>query len=310
MKMRLMILAAATLALAVGVPVAPAQSFYDDFDGLGYIVGNPLPSPWITGSNGNAVEVTDYGTGGSTNYTAAFYFGDPNNYDWGASFRPISPWGGGVAYARIRRRPFGGAQLALTQTTENYRNGIQFNDDSVRIHFDDWRDTRNQAIAWVRVNGTNELKTADFNIQEDQWYDVRITYSADRRDFTFEYKRDTQTVWTLGLQHTASEELNLNYVGLGVAVYSSGNAAQWVGYDVVPEETSFTNLVVQDTPALEFLSSVGQPYRLEYTTDLVSSSFWDSAGANLTGTGANMYFFDPNEASGSSTSKAYRIVTP
>ena len=232
----------ALMGLAVGLAMSGSAgmattAWYDDFDS--YTPGNELPSPWVDGTNGNGVRATDYP--GGSDYSAAFYFGDPNNYDWGASFRPLEA-GEGIAYARMRRRPFGGAQLALTQTTENYRNGIQFNDDSVRIHFDDWRNTRNQAIAWVRVNGANEMQSADFNIQEDQWYDVRITYSADHRDFTFEYKRDIESTWTLGLQHTASEEMTLNYVGIGSAVFSSGDSHLFVG--VVPEPSAFALLAL------------------------------------------------------------------
>ncbi len=142
------------------------------------------------------------------------------------------------------------------------------------------------------------------------WYDVRLSWTPDRKTFTFEHKDTTTDEYTLGFQHTMAEPLTLNYVGLSLAVYSSGNGAQWVGYTFEPEEISFTDMQLQDTAAMEFLSAMGKPYRLEYTTDLVSSSTWHGAGASLTGTGTNMYFFDPQEAAGSSVSKAYRIVSP
>jgi hypothetical protein len=90
-----MSLAATPLALALCVPAAPAQSWHDDFDGPGYTPGNPLPSPWIDGTYA-PVSVTDYGTRGSTNYTAAYYFGNYNDHRWGASFRPLDLGAGTV----------------------------------------------------------------------------------------------------------------------------------------------------------------------------------------------------------------------
>ena len=77
-----------------------------------------------------------------------------------------------------------------------------------------------------------------------------------------------------------------------------------------PVGTTILDLGLEDTVALEFLSESGTVYELQFTTDLVSSSLWQNAGAALTGTGTNMFFFDPNEATGTSTSKAYRIGEP
>lgn len=71
---------------------------------------------------------------------------------------------------------------------------------------------------------------------------------------------------------------------------------------------SFTEVALADTLALEFLSVSGTVYDLQFTTDLVSSSLWENAGATLTGTGTNMFFHDPAEATGTSTSRAYRII--
>ena len=72
----------------------------------------------------------------------------------------------------------------------------------------------------------------------------------------------------------------------------------------------FTQVSLEDTVAMQFLSLSGTVYTLEYTTDLVQSSEWFNAGSSLSGSGTNMFFFDPHEHSGSSTSKAYRILMP
>jgi len=307
MRTRALISLAAVIVVSGSAAMAVTE-WYDDFDATGYVVNYPLPSPWIDGSYAPLV-VTDYGTGGSTNYTAAYYFSNYNDHRWGASFRPIIAYGEGVAYARVQVSPAGGAQLALTADTESYAYGISYNDDNVRFHLDDYQGTRDNYSVRIKVNGEYEVAdTVNFDFINYEWYDIRISWTADRQTFTFEYKRDIETEYTLGLQHTTSEPLTLNYVGLSTAVHSSGNGAQWVGYSLVPNKPSFTDMQFQDTAAMEFPSLSGQLYLLEYTTD--NASTWHSAGASLTGTGGNMYFYDPQEPTGSSTSKAYRIVTP
>ena len=272
--------------------------WHDDFDT--YTPGAALPSPWIDGSYAPLV-VTDYST-------VAYYFSNYNDHRWGASFRPLEP-GAGTVYARVRVNPAGGAELALTADTESYAYGISYNDDNVRFHLDDYQGTRDNYSVKIKVNGEYEVtNTVNFDFVNYSWYDIRLSWTADRQTFTFEYKRDIEAEYTLGLQHTTSEPLTLNYVGLSTAVHSSGNGAQWVGYSLVPNKPSFTDMQFQDTAAMEFPSLSGQLYLLEYTTD--NASTWHSAGASLTGTGGNMYFYDPQEPTGSSTSKAYRIVTP
>ncbi len=210
----------------------------------------------------------------------------------------------------MRINQFGGAQLAITENTDNYAYGIDYTEDSVRFHLDDFKGPRNIYGTRVRVNGVNYTNGVSlFSLVESDWYDFRITWTADRQNFTFDYKRDTNSVWTLAHQVSTPEPLTLNYVGLGLAVYDSGNGAQWVGYSLVPSKPSVADMqILQDNAAMEFPSLAGQPYLLEYTTD--NASTWHSAGASLTGTGGNMYFYDPQEPTGSSTSKAYRIVTP
>ncbi len=278
--------------------------WYEDFQG--YNVGVAPPSPWLDGTP--PITVSDY-FNSDTNLTATHIFGNFNDHRWGASFRPIISFGEGTAYARMRVNPGGGAQLALTENVGNYAYGIDYNGDSVRFQLDDYQGTRDAYSSRIRVNGVDYDPGPDFPMVNSDWYDFRITWTADRQNFTFDYKRDTNSVWTLAHQVSTPEPLTLNYVGLGLAVYDSGNGAQWVGYSLVPSKPSVADMqILQDNAAMEFPSLAGQPYLLEYTTD--NASTWHSAGASLTGTGGNMYFYDPQEPTGSSTSKAYRIVTP
>ena len=72
----------------------------------------------------------------------------------------------------------------------------------------------------------------------------------------------------------------------------------------------FTEIDLEDTVAMKFLSESGGVYALQCTTDLVRSSAWSGVGPVLTGSGTHMFFFDPREPAGSSTSKTYRVVIP
>ena len=80
--------------------------------------------------------------------------------------------------------------------------------------------------------------------------------------------------------------------------------------ETLPVPIEFATVALQDTMAMEIPTSTGRVYELEYTTDLVLSNLWESAGMQLIGTGSNMYFFDPTEPTGTSTGKAYRIMAP
>ena len=80
--------------------------------------------------------------------------------------------------------------------------------------------------------------------------------------------------------------------------------------ETLPVPIEFATVALQDALAMEVPTSTGRVYELEYTTDLVQSSLWHSAGMQVIGTGANMYLFDPTESTGTSTSKAYRILAP
>ena len=77
---------------------------------------------------------------------------------------------------------------------------------------------------------------------------------------------------------------------------------------IVPIDVGFDEVSLANTMRMEFDSDTSTEYTLQTTSDLISSSGWMNAGTVI-GTGANMYFFDPTEPAGSSTSKAYRIIT-
>lgn len=93
----------------------------------------------------------------------------------------------------------------------------------------------------------------------------------------------------------------LDYIGLDTS------GATFAAPLPEPQEVTFARVDIQDAVGLEFLSESLVGYTLQLTTDLVSSSGWMNASSVL-GTGTNMFFFDPTESTGSSTSKAYRIL--
>jgi len=66
------------------------------------------------------------------------------------------------------------------------------------------------------------------------------------------------------------------------------------------------DITIDDVAVLQYTSQVGRLYNLEFTTDLVSSSVWQRAGANIVGDGGVQFLYDP---AGSDTNKAYRVVT-
>jgi hypothetical protein len=66
-----------------------------------------------------------------------------------------------------------------------------------------------------------------------------------------------------------------------------------------------TAMVVEDTPAVSFDSTVGITYYLQSTPDLVSSNFTD-VGAYVDGNDSTLLLFDPD---GLSTSRNYRVTT-
>jgi hypothetical protein len=66
------------------------------------------------------------------------------------------------------------------------------------------------------------------------------------------------------------------------------------------------DITIDDVAVLQYTSEVGRLYNLEFTTDLISSSVWQRAGANIVGDGGVQFLYDP---AGSDTNKAYRVVT-
>jgi hypothetical protein len=74
-------------------------------------------------------------------------------------------------------------------------------------------------------------------------------------------------------------------------------------------DAPITDFSVNDYGALCFLSETGVTYELQYTTNLVTTTGWVNAGATITATETNTYFFDPVEPAGSdTTNKIYRVL--
>lgn len=72
-----------------------------------------------------------------------------------------------------------------------------------------------------------------------------------------------------------------------------------------PVTIAFTNVVVEDTAALEFNTTPGVNYQLEFTTNDLPAQDWTPSDTTILGAGGTQLAFDPT---GFSTSKTYRIV--
>ena len=72
-----------------------------------------------------------------------------------------------------------------------------------------------------------------------------------------------------------------------------------------PVTITFTNVVVEDTAALEFNTTPGVNYQLEFTTNDLSAQDWMPSDTTILGAGGTQLAFDPT---GFSTTKTYRIV--
>lgn len=104
------------------------------------------------------------------------------------------------------------------------------------------------------------------------------------------------------------------YIGL-IQVYdtalSSGERsnllAQLNSYVFVLPEVNIATVEVENVVGLQFQTDPGLVYRLDSTTNLVSSNNFQSTGAFLEGDGEVQAMFDPT---GFSTTKNYRVVIP
>lgn len=74
--------------------------------------------------------------------------------------------------------------------------------------------------------------------------------------------------------------------------------------------SDFTEVTINDAGAICFVSEVGTTYELQYTTNLITTPGWVNAGIRLKASETNSYFFDPEEPTGSTTNKRYRVVLP
>lgn len=236
-----LIAVAAFMALAVCAP-AMAASWNEDFQG--YTVGGDLPSPWITGSHGQAVRVSGtYAPDLQAIYPAIY-----PNPTLGTSFRAIDASGAGSVTTDVRVIEGSTVRVGLYQDTSSYQYGASRPGDLVEFTIDNlfWdRDTRR---ATVYENGSQVALSAQIPFTYYWSQEQRISWTADRKTFTFEYKGGTAggpANWTQALQYTTATPLDLNYVGLSIGIWSAGTTpgVRWVNYEqVVPEPSSLLAL--------------------------------------------------------------------
>jgi hypothetical protein len=242
MKTLLIVVMTIIVAFAVYVPVVTAASWFDDFESYatpdafrGYPIGN-LASPWVTGTSGTPLQVIDFTMPPApADKTATFIFSNASDPKVGTSFRAIGhPLSAGSAYARIRVEEYGHTRFGVYTDTGSYVYGQNRDKDLAEFCLDNFfnESTRFRG-ATVYDNGVQVASQAlPMNLYD--WYDVRISWTADRRVITFEYKTVTDPpteTWTLATQYTAANPMDFNYVGLGLGVYDIGNTCSNVGYD-------------------------------------------------------------------------------
>ena len=204
------------------------------------------------------------------------------------------------AVVRMELKQAFGARIEVYALTQSWVEGDGTANSGATYHtyngWDDWtvsgalNDTEIPAIDEIRLPNVGSGSTGTF-VEWDVTPTVRDWLDGNISNFGFLFY----------------ETLNAASASSGFHSKEStepGVTAPQLIIDVVP---GLTDVVVDKTAAIEFLSTTGQPYRLECATDLVSSGAWQGVGATVTGTGTNLYLF--NAQTGSTTSRAYRIVS-
>lgn len=100
----------------------------------------------------------------------------------------------------------------------------------------------------------------------------------------------------------------MDEIRIVAGIRDASNILEDVNNSIVPAaiEVSFDEIALQDTIALSFTSEVGRIYRLESAP--TPTNMFDDLGVILEGDGTVKNMFDPTEATGTSTSKTYRIL--
>ena len=190
---------------------------------------------------------------------------------------------GGVELGtRVRMRLKIGNDVCYNLTWDTANNDLQDNAGEIGLGF--LRDT------WQAYTVVYDYNTTGAGQPDDDTVTITV-------DGNTSGPRNTD------LQNTSIDEVDWRIVqGSDVDFYLDALSTE-------PSPVAFSQVTLADTLSHCFTSEVGVVYTLQATTDLVSSSTWESVGADITGTGTNTYLFDPTETTGSSTSKAYRIVS-
>lgn len=238
MKRTMFLAMAALMALALCVPAMAVGSWFDDFNS--YSVGT-VPSPWITGSYGSGMKVTDtiYNMDG-TKLLSWAYWGGYNDPNAGASFRAIDPSGAGNVYATIRCNSGDDTSFGVYSDTSSYVYG-NASAQKAQFRLYNYFFSGPSNTAGVYQGGTWLLNQA-VGISGTSFWDVKISWTADRKTFSYFYKSHGAATWSSGPVYTASTPLTINYVGIAGGAYTGVGMVDNVGYEVVPEPSSLLAL--------------------------------------------------------------------
>ena len=293
-----------------GLGASSAQADWtDDFES--YTHGAALGAPWESVANFGAY--VGLGEGGSKGTQ-----GPGANWEFGRAYRPTQGIVTLTAQLYLESAiNYQGSQINLTTDAVGMSNGSAGGGDMLRISLEG-TDTSNTAqIAFLSIDGTpgqgdwladtrvySGSSNGDFHLSADTWYDVRIELNG--LDATASYKESTSPTWiTIGTLAAYSEFVP-NYVALSAV--RRGYADNVTVVSPPPTSVDFDTITVADTAAMQFMSTSGHVYQLDFTTDLVAPTNWTSSGASTVGNGGTMLLFDPT---GTDTSKIYRIaITP
>ena len=300
MKARLLATTLALFTVVVFTAPAPAQlvtHYQEDFEAPDWSVGNSVPgnNGWDNSGNWYAVADTDtdfsgqYATQGSTGTSGA-----NANHDAGIA--------AGLDTGRIytlswtekpRANPHN--NLFGFRSSAGSAVGINHNSGNVQLYVSAGGPATHSPLVSLADNGINAdtLVTATITVDGDgPANELSATYGG----------------ISLGpIAFTDAEMASLN--ALRVFVDTSGGRSPPARDDILLTSVvpvAFDEVTVGDVIGLRFLSESNGTYKLESTTDLVTSNDWSGTGAFLLGNGTNQLFFDP---AGFSTNKAYRIVS-
>ena len=242
---------AALVALAVFTPAAMSAPWYDDFES--YAQNAPVPNPpWQPGTLGGLNVSQEYAGQG---HNALGYYGYAPNQICKCSFRPITVTKAGSVSAMIRWATGGDTRFGLFTGKQGGSIG-EARDYTDSAFFDlyatDGTVTPKKLVGNLYEGGTHPygagavrrfVDSGTDTIAKDVWTDVKLSWTADFKTFTYEYKPVSSGTWKLLGTMSRTTPAPFVYVGCSAGGVNYG-MIDTVRFSEVPEPSSLVALCV------------------------------------------------------------------